>query len=146
MSKSGEPIPQGRNGHSREAVGGSGWGSWGLHFQGGPHPSLKDRGQSDQCGLQGGRPWLLQEEPLLRSKEDPEERAVLCRHGGSTDSSYFLTFIGLELTYNVVLVSDVQKSGSVIHIHISIPFQILFSYRLLQNTEYSFLCCSAGPC
>ena len=35
-----------------------------------------------------------------------------------------------EYTYNVVLVSGVQQSESVIHIHISILFQILLPYRL----------------
>ena len=32
------------------------------------------------------------------------------------------------------------------HTSIHIPFQILFPYRLLQNTEYSFLCYTVGPC
>ena len=41
---------------------------------------------------------------------------------------------------NIVLVSDVQQSDSVIHIHISISirFQILFPVRLLQNIEQKF--------
>ena len=39
------------------------------------------------------------------------------------------------MIYNVVLVSGVQQSDSVIHIHISPLFQILFPYRLLQNIE-----------
>ena len=43
--------------------------------------------------------------------------------------------IGVWLIYNVMFVSGVQQSDSVIHIHISILFQILFSYRLLQNFE-----------
>ena len=33
--------------------------------------------------------------------------------------------------YNVVLISGVQQSDSVIHIHVSILFQILFPYRLV---------------
>ena len=37
--------------------------------------------------------------------------------------------------YSVVLVSGVQQSDSVMHIHISILFQILFPYRLLQSIE-----------
>ena len=45
---------------------------------------------------------------------------------------------------NVVLVSAVQQSGSVTHIHTSILFKILFPYRLLQSTEQSFLCCTVG--
>ena len=36
---------------------------------------------------------------------------------------------------HVVLVSGVQQSDSVTHIHVSILFQILFPYRLLQSTE-----------
>ena len=47
---------------------------------------------------------------------------------------------------NVVLVSGVQQSDSVIHIHISILFQILFPFRLLQNIEQSSLCYAVGPC
>ena len=37
---------------------------------------------------------------------------------------------------NVVLVSGVQQSDSVIHIYL---FQVIFPYRLLQNIEYSSL-------
>ena len=46
----------------------------------------------------------------------------------------------VELIYNVVLVSGVQHSDSVIHLSIYIFIQILFPYRLLQNIEYSSLC------
>ena len=45
-----------------------------------------------------------------------------------------------------VLVSGVQQSDSVIHIHGSILFQILFPFRLLQSIEQSSLCYTAGPC
>ena len=37
------------------------------------------------------------------------------------------------MTYNVVLISGVQQSESVIHMHTSIPFQILFPQRLLHR-------------
>ena len=47
---------------------------------------------------------------------------------------------------NVVLVSGVQQSDSVIHIHVSILFQILFPFRLLQNTKQRPLCYTVGPC
>ena len=47
---------------------------------------------------------------------------------------------------NVVLVAGVQQNDSVIHIHISVLFQILFPFRLLQNTEQSSLYYTAGPC
>ena len=48
----------------------------------------------------------------------------------------FLIFIGVELIYNGVLISAIQESESVIHIHISILFQILFLFRLLQTIEF----------
>ena len=50
---------------------------------------------------------------------------------GSTNTAFFLSLrffyiyfnlIGVELIYNVVLVSGVQQSDSVIHMHIFIPF------------------------
>ena len=44
-----------------------------------------------------------------------------------------ITFIGVQLVYNVVLVSSVQQNESVIHIHICTPFQIIFSYKLLNS-------------
>ena len=47
---------------------------------------------------------------------------------------------------NVVLVSGVQQSDSIIHIHVSILFQILFPFRLLHNIEWSSLCYTVGPC
>ena len=46
---------------------------------------------------------------------------------------------------NVVLVSGVQQSDPVIHVHVSILFQILFPLRLLQNFEQSPLCYTVGP-
>ena len=39
-----------------------------------------------------------------------------------------------------MLVSGVQQSDSVIHIHMSILFQIPFPYRLVQNIEQRSLC------
>ena len=47
---------------------------------------------------------------------------------------------------NVVLVSGVQQSHSVLHIHVPILFQILFPLWLLQNVEQSSLCYIVGPC
>ena len=47
---------------------------------------------------------------------------------------------------NNVLVSGVQQSDSVIHIHVSILFQILFPFRLLQNIKQCFLYYTVGPC
>ena len=58
----------------------------------------------------------------------------------------FLVYIGIQLINNIVLVSGVQQSDSVIRIHVSILFQVLFSFRLLQNTEQSSLCYTVGLC
>ena len=60
--------------------------------------------------------------------------------------SFLKFYIGVQLIKNVVLVSGVQQSDSVIHIHVSIRFQILFPVRLLQNIEQNSLCYTAGPC
>ena len=46
---------------------------------------------------------------------------------------------------SVVLISGVQQSDSFIHIHASILFQILFSFKLLHNIEQSSLCYTVGP-
>ena len=40
----------------------------------------------------------------------------------------------------------VYSKAIVIHTHISILSQILFPCRLLQNIDYSSLCCMVGPC
>ena len=48
-----------------------------------------------------------------------------------------LIFIGVQLLYNVMLVSALQKTESDIHIHISPLFWISFPFRSPQNTEYS---------
>ena len=45
---------------------------------------------------------------------------------------------------SVALVSGVQQSDSVIHIHVSIIFQILLSFRLLRIIEQSSLSCSVS--
>ena len=45
-----------------------------------------------------------------------------------------------------MLVSGVQQSDLVLHTYISISYQILFPYRLLQNIEYSSLCYTVGTC
>ena len=57
-------------------------------------------------------------------------------------------FTGVSLFYRVVLISGVQQSESVIHIHIDIwiIFQRLFPCRLLHSTEQISLCCTVDPC
>ena len=55
----------------------------------------------------------------------------------------FLFFIEVKLNYNVVLIIAVQKVTE-FYIYIHILFHILFHYDLSQDTEYSFLCSTAG--
>ena len=55
-------------------------------------------------------------------------------------------YTGVELIDNVVLLSAVQQSDSVIHIHVFILFQILFPFRLLHNIEQSSLYYTVGHC
>ena len=57
----------------------------------------------------------------------------------------FLFYAGVELIYSVVLVSGVQQSDPVVHIHTVILLQILFPCSLLQNTKQSFLCYIVNP-
>ena len=47
--------------------------------------------------------------------------------------SFLINFMGVQLTYNVVLVSAIKQSESVIHI--STHFQILFPNRSLESSE-----------
>ena len=47
---------------------------------------------------------------------------------------------------NIVFVSGERQSDSIIHIHVSTLFQILFPFGLLQNIEQSSLCSTVGPC
>ena len=49
------------------------------------------------------------------------------------------------LIYSVSCI-DLQQRDSGIHAYRPIFFKILFLYRLLQNTEYSSLCYTVGPC
>ena len=60
--------------------------------------------------------------------------------------SFTFCFIEVQLINNVVLVSGVQQSDSVVQIHVSILFQILFPLGLLHNFEQSSLYCAEGPC
>ena len=78
-----------------------------------------------------------------------EHRVLTTGRQGIPKKECFLIFkfifIGVQLIYNVVLVSAVQQSESVIHMHISTLFQILFPYRSLESIEQSFLCYTVGP-
>ena len=64
----------------------------------------------------------------------------------------------VQLIYNVVLISVIQQSDSVIsyiyimeknmkkNIYVYKLFYILFHYSLSQDIDYSFLCYTVGPC
>ena len=58
----------------------------------------------------------------------------------------FFLYIEVQLINNLVLVSGVQQSESVTHIHESIHFQIFFKVTLLWNIEQSSLYYTIGPC
>ena len=47
----------------------------------------------------------------------------------------FFNFIRMHLIYNIVLVSSIKQSDSVMHIHMFILLQILCPYRLSQTIE-----------
>ena len=50
----------------------------------------------------------------------------------------------------MLLITAVEQNDSVTHththIHVYILFYILFHYALSQDTEYSLLCYTVGPC
>ena len=55
-----------------------------------------------------------------------------------------LFYVGVEVIYKVVLVSRVQQSDSVTHIHACILFQSLRPIRLSQNIDQRSLRCTVG--
>ena len=50
---------------------------------------------------------------------------------------YLLFYVGVEWIKNAVLVSDAQQSDSVIHIHVSVLFQILFPFSEFSHSVMS---------
>ena len=60
-------------------------------------------------------------------------------------SFLFSFYIGVSLINNIVFVSGERQSDSIIHIHVSTLFQILFPFGLLQNIEQSSLCYIVAP-
>lgn len=59
--------------------------------------------------------------------------------------SFLNQFLLEQLIQNIVLISGIQQSESVIYIHISTLFWIIFPYRSLQGIEQSSLYCMLGP-
>ena len=80
---------------------------------------------ANECNL-----WHFVQNRVLSSTLKSVQTDLLSPQGFS-----FLNFIGVYLICNVVLVSGVQHSESVIQAHISTLFKILFPYRSLQSME-----------
>ena len=72
--------------------------------------------------------------------------------GGDRQILFFFVFNEVYLIYIFVLISAVHKSDSVIHTHTHTHththsfLNILFHYGLPQETGYSSLCYTVGPC
>ena len=78
-----------------------------------------------------------------------EPPTAICKEGHYVWLSLIFFFqkiflIGVQLFYNVVLVSTVQRSESAICIHISPLFWISFPFKSSQNIEQSSLCYTVG--
>ena len=59
---------------------------------------------------------------------------------GEAYVDFLIIIIGVQLLYNIVLVSTVQQIESAVRIHISPLFWISFSFRSPQSTGQSSLC------
>ena len=61
-------------------------------------------------------------------------------------SHMYVIYVIIYIHDSVIYMNQLYIHDSVIYTHryIYIPFQILFSYRLLQDIEYSFLCYIVG--
>ena len=64
----------------------------------------------------------------------------------SFEGFFFIFYFILEFINNAVLLLGVRQSDSVMHIHISTPFQIPYPFRLSHNTGQSSLIQTAGRC
>ena len=90
-------------------------------------------------------PWSREWQPapvFLPGKSHGRRRLAGYSPGGCKESNTLSTCSTWLI--NNVSVLGVQQSDSVIHIHVSIPFQVLFLFRLLENIEESYLCYT--PC
>ena len=95
--------------------------------------------------LEGYSPWGHKESDTTEATEHASKRGTKLKVSLRSACRWPSSFpIAVQLIYSVVLVSGVQQTESVIHIHISTLFQILFPYRSLQSTELSSLCYTVG--
>ena len=72
----------------------------------------------------------------LLSKQD-----VFVQHVGGNNHFFFINlifYIGVQLIYNVVFVSGVQRRDSFVHRYRTLLFQILFPWRLLTTSTLTF--------
>ena len=81
------------------------------------------------------RPWVECFGPVLSDR-------TFYNYGNALFLFLKIYFTQVYLIYNVVLISSVQQSDSVIYI----LFHILFHSGLSQDVEYSPLCYTVGPC
>ena len=84
-------------------------------------------------GIFPGQGWNLCYSSNPSCCRDKAGSLTLC----TTKEQRVPLYIGIQLIYNV-LVSGVQQSDSVMHIQISIIFQILFPYRVSQTHIFFF--------
>ena len=84
---------------------------------------------------------------MLSSKDLPDPGAGLASPAlaGGFFTTVPPTKPSLENSWLTVLCLSVQHSDSVMHIHVSVPFRILFPFRLSQSIERSSLCYTVGP-
>ena len=76
---------------------------------------------------------------MVKDKTSPNQMCIWSSYHFFLSLSLFKIFIGIQLIYNVVLVSGVQQNESVTHIHIFTLFLILFPHRPLQSIEENSL-------
>ena len=89
---------------------------------------------------QGSNPGLPHCRQILYQLSYPGSRVAKSWTRLKQLSALTHTHTHTQLLNSVVLVSDVQPSDSVTHIHVSILCEALSPFRLFQNTEQSSLC------
>ena len=115
---------------------------------------MQQRHEGNRCSGENGADYLLEAE-LSPTLNLWGKKAISAKHSQRNtacvllyaDNAWilFLNIIDVELIYNVVLISVVQQSDSVINTYIHI-FHILFHYGFSQNIEYSSPYYTVGPC
>ena len=81
---------------------------------------------------------------FIQQQHSCQENFLVIFSYKSMVSFFFLIFIGVQLLYNILLVSAIQQSESAIRIHISPLFWISFPFKSPQSDEQSSLCYTVG--